>query len=211
MNFLRGNFDKITDPESCALEPSLQLAKYQLQLGLFTKAEQSLETLLADPAISDSTLSQAQFTLGKVYFVMNRYEEALSLYEKVHKRQGGDRVLVKYRQKALANMALVKCQSLNTKQALALCEGVELGCLDFVDQIKHKIKTATVLKRSLCYLDALALLSDAESGVTKELVDDTCAKPHKLMKLLHKIMRDKARLNFWLKNEAQDRHFEEQA
>lgn len=78
-----------------------------------------------------------------------------------------------------------------------------------MDQIKHKVKKATVLKRSLCYLDALDLLTEAEGQVTQQLIDDTCTKPFKLMKLLHKILRDKARLYFWLKNEAQDKEYEE--
>ena len=80
LNFLKGNFDKIANPESFSLEPSLQIAKYQLQLGLFTKAERTLQALLSDPSISDYSLSQTQFTLAKVYFVTNRFEEALSLY-----------------------------------------------------------------------------------------------------------------------------------
>lgn len=62
------------------------------------------------------------FTLGKVCFMMNRYEDALSYFTKVYEFTGEDRIIVKYRQKSLANKAMCKCMSGNYKQALDLCD-----------------------------------------------------------------------------------------
>ena len=46
----------------------------------------------------------------------------------------------KYLNKAYANYAFVKCMSGSFKEALELCEKVDVESLTFTDRIKHEIK-----------------------------------------------------------------------
>jgi tetratricopeptide (TPR) repeat protein len=74
--FHRGRLGKICDPEEHDIEPSVMIAKMQLQLGLLKESEATLQKL-------DIESVQVLYTLGKVYFMMNRYEEALEAYRSV--------------------------------------------------------------------------------------------------------------------------------
>jgi len=101
--------------------------------------------------------------------MMNRYEDALNEFRIVSLTEGDDRVVTKYRSKALDNTAIVKCMAGNFKEAFNICESVEIDSLSFLDRMKHQIKYASVLKKSSSYRQGLAILEKIEAEVTEEL------------------------------------------
>jgi len=64
----------------------------------------------------EEKLPAYNYTLGKVYYAMNRYEEALECYQKALNSETQN---TKYHQKALANMASTKVMAANYKEAFA--------------------------------------------------------------------------------------------
>ncbi len=141
--------------------------------------------------------------------MMNRYEEALDKFRSVQSSKGADRVSVKYRLKSFANMAVVKCMSGNFREALDLCESVDTKDINMIDRMKHNIKVASVLKKSSCWREGLKLLESMESELDLEIQNKDQPRPEKLMKLMHKVLRDKARLFFLVKDKQSEQETEE--
>lgn len=108
-------------------------------------------------------------------------------------------------------MAIVKCMAGNFKEAFELCQKVDTATLATLDRIKHEIKKASVLKKGSCYREGLAVLTKVETDVTEEIMKDDDTLKLKFIKLLHKILRDKARLFYLLKDKLQEQEMEESA
>ena len=112
--FLVGRLGKIIDLEESGLNADLQIAKQQLQCGLLNQSKSTLKTIIASG--NEDKIPACNYTLGKVYYAMNRYEEALECYQVVLK---GDPLQNKYYNKALANLATTKVMAANYKDAFA--------------------------------------------------------------------------------------------
>ena len=78
---------------------------------------------------------KAKYTLGKVYFMMNRYQEAADLNTEVIALTSKDSSpkMHTYKCKAMANLATVKCMASNFKECLKLCNDVDLESLSEID------------------------------------------------------------------------------
>lgn len=67
----------------------------------------------------EDKLPAYHYTLGKIYYAMNRYEDALECY---FKALNSDTLNTKYNEKALANMASTKVMAANYKEAFAFID-----------------------------------------------------------------------------------------
>jgi hypothetical protein len=72
--------------------------------------------------------------------------------------------------------------------------------LSVIDRVKHNIKLASVYKKSSCYREGLKLLEDIETELDTEITKKEYPRPEKFIKLMHKVLRDKARLYFLIKD-----------
>ena len=90
-----------------------------------------------------------------------------------------------------------------------MCESVDTRDLGMIDRIKHNIKLASVYKKSSCYREGLTLLEHVEAELDTAMENQNYPKPEKLIKLMHKVLRDKARLYFLIKDKQLEQECEE--
>lgn len=67
----------------------------------------------------EDKLPACNYTMGKVFYAMNRYEEALECYQKALNTESQN---TKYHNKSLANMASTKVMAANYKEAFAFMD-----------------------------------------------------------------------------------------
>jgi hypothetical protein len=77
-NFLKGRYKQIMKPSE--EYECLMIAKMQLQIGLLKESEQTINNLMKKKPTPLEKI-RLDYTLAKVFFMMNRYQESVNLYQ----------------------------------------------------------------------------------------------------------------------------------
>lgn len=172
--FLSGKPLKFKDVEG------IKKAKQYLLSGLLMRALTKVRYL----QLSEPEEPALHYLVGRIYYQMNFYEEALESYDKITNDS-------RYFQKALTNKASVYCQAREFKSALELVNSVNTSTMLPVEKIKHELKRANILKRASFFPQAKTLLHEIEGELQ---VLQTQMEDPKLFKLMFKVLRELARL-----------------